>query len=270
MPGCGDPPRLISRCARPLGGAVRPRRARRALELDRIRGARQTDRRRDACAQVDAAAAGLEPADHPAGAAQGREQLVRRAVRSPQGHGAMTDVVNRGALRVLLADSYNELKRVLARRLGSTDAASDVLHETYLRLERFDELVPVANPRAYLLRMALNVAYDYQRTESRLVTAVELDELWRLGDDSADPETVTAARADLALFRAALSELPPRSQAILLAARVEEVSHEVIAERFGISTRMVQFELRRALRHCAKRLKRKIVRRFGPAPADQS
>jgi RNA polymerase sigma factor (sigma-70 family) len=182
----------------------------------------------------------------------------------------MTGSVNRGALRTLLKDNYSDLKRRLARRLGSLDVASDVLHETYLRLERFDGLVPVANPQAYLLRMALNVASDHEQARKRWLTAVELDDLWRLGDDVIDPETIVVSRSELALFKAALSELSPRIQAILIAARVDRLPHEVIAKRFDISTRMVQFELRHALAHCAERLERKIVRRFGPSPANPS
>jgi RNA polymerase sigma factor (sigma-70 family) len=182
----------------------------------------------------------------------------------------MTDMVKRGALRVLLTRSYNDLKHRLARRLGSLDAASDVLHETYLRLERFDGLAPVANPQAYLLRMALNVASDQEYARKRLITAVELDDLWRLGDDAIDPETIVVARSELALFKVALSELSPRARAILIAARVDELPHDVIAKRFNISTRMVQLELRQALEHCAKRLERKVVRRFGPPGANQS
>lgn len=182
----------------------------------------------------------------------------------------MTGSVNRGALKMLLAARYDDLKRLLSRRLGSLDAAGDVLHETYLRLERFDGLAPVANPGAYLLRMALNVASDHENARKRMVTAVEIDDLWRLGDDTIDPEAIMAARSELALFKAALSELSPRSQAILVAARVDEQPHDVIAERFGISTRMVQIELRHALEHCARRLERKVVRRFGPAAANQS
>jgi DNA-directed RNA polymerase specialized sigma24 family protein len=69
----------------------------------------------------------------------------------------MTSNVTRGALRSLLMSKYEELKRVLARRLGSLDVATDVLHDTYLRLERFDEVAHVANPQAYLFRMALAI-----------------------------------------------------------------------------------------------------------------
>jgi RNA polymerase sigma factor (sigma-70 family) len=182
----------------------------------------------------------------------------------------MTESVTRGTLRTLLTESYYDLKRRLARRLGSADAAGDVLHETYLRLERLDELAVVANPQAYLLRMALNAAFDHEHAEKRTLTTIEIDDLWRLGDDAIDPEAIAVGRSELELFKAALSELPQRSQAILIAARVEELPHSVIAARFGISTRLVQLELRRALEHCASRLQRKVIRRFGPPAANQS
>lgn len=182
----------------------------------------------------------------------------------------MTDAMRRGDLRAQLTSGYADLKRRLSRRLGSLDAAGEVLHETYLRLERFEGAVSVANPGAYLLRMALNVASDRRREEGRLLTAVELHELWRLADDAADPETIAAARQEIGVFKAALIELPARSRAILIAARVEELPHQAIAERFGISERMVQYELRRALEHCAARLGRKVVRRFGPTPQNRS
>ena len=81
---------------------------------------------------------------------------------------------------------------------------------------------------------------------------------------------ILAARDDIALFTAALQELPARTRAILIAARVEERTHQAIADLFGISTRMVQNELNRALAHCAARLGRKVVRRFGPSRKNQS
>jgi RNA polymerase sigma factor (sigma-70 family) len=182
----------------------------------------------------------------------------------------MTDTTQRGALTALLTAGYADLRRRLARRLGTLDGASEVLHETYLRLAGTDGAVPVANPAAYLLRTALNVASDRRRDEERYISAVELHDLWRLGDDAIDPETIAAARAEMEQFKAALSELPARCRAILIAARVDGLSHQAIADAFGISTRMVQFELRRALEHCAGRLGRKVVRRFGPRPRQPS
>lgn len=60
-------------------------------------------------------------------------------------------------------------------------------------------------------------------------------------------------------LKRALAQLPPRRRAILIAARVDGLSHETIAERFDISRTMVQKELRRAIRHCVEYLEQRAV-----------
>ena len=60
-------------------------------------------------------------------------------------------------------------------------------------------------------------------------------------------------------MKRALAQLPPRRRAILIAARVDGLSHETIAERFDISRTMVQKELRRAIRHCVEYLEQRAV-----------
>jgi RNA polymerase sigma-70 factor (ECF subfamily) len=67
-----------------------------------------------------------------------------------------------------------------------------------------------------------------------------------------------------------LEELTPRRRMILLASRVEEVTLQEIANRLGISQRLVEIELKHALDHCAERLQRQVVRRFGPKPRETS
>ena len=46
------------------------------------------------------------------------------------------------------------------------DLANDVLHETYLRVDRMEEPPNLAQPNAYLYRMALNIAADGARIPS--------------------------------------------------------------------------------------------------------
>jgi RNA polymerase sigma-70 factor (ECF subfamily) len=67
-----------------------------------------------------------------------------------------------------------------------------------------------------------------------------------------------------------LQELPRRQRAILLAARVEQEPLDAIAARHGISLRMVGKDLKKALQHCADRLDRRVVQRFGPGAGKQS
>lgn len=173
-------------------------------------------------------------------------------------------------LRALLEQGYSALRERLRRRLGSDDLANDVLQETWLRLGRMGDVGVVQKPEAYLFRMVLNVAADHVQAENRRLSYADVNALLHMADDLLDPERIAEARGELVALDLALRELSPRRRAIFIMARAYDVPHEEIARRFRISPRMVEKELSRALDHCSERLDRKVVRRFGPRPREQS
>jgi RNA polymerase sigma factor (sigma-70 family) len=167
-------------------------------------------------------------------------------------------------LRTLM-DDYGPLRSRLARRLGSPDAADDVLQEAYLRLGRLDNVGTIQHPRSYLFRIALNIAADRRRAEARRLERSEVELLLQLDADELDPERIAAARSSVRSLAQALDELPERRRAIFLAARTEGKAIAEIAARFGISTRMVERELKQALDHCRDRLEINLSQTFGPS-----
>lgn len=160
------------------------------------------------------------------------------------------------ALRQLLVDHYDDLRRRLTRRLGSADRASEALHEVYLRLDRSDSPGTVSHPVAYLFRAAANVATDSWRAEGHRPrhVAVGLDEL---RDPAPGPDGIVESRVQLAALAEAIARLPPRQRAILIAARFEGIPRAEIAKRYRISRRMVQTELAQALQACRNHLEGK-------------
>jgi RNA polymerase sigma-70 factor, ECF subfamily len=156
---------------------------------------------------------------------------------------------SRALLRNLLQSQYADLVRRLTRRLGSSDAASEALHDTYLRLERGAEIGPVASPRAYLLRMAANLASNRRRADRRLLTAIEISALVDLPDAAPDPERTAQARADVRAVLRALEALPAVRRDVFLASWAERQPHAEIARRFGLHLRTVQKEIQRAEAH---------------------
>jgi RNA polymerase sigma-70 factor (ECF subfamily) len=160
-------------------------------------------------------------------------------------------------LRGLLVDRYDKLKSRLARRLGSAELAGESLQATYLRLERAGAIEPPANPEAYLLRIALNVAADQRHAQRRQLGLAEIEALRHQDDDELDPGRIAEARLEIDALARALDELPVRRREIFMAARLHELPHAKIATRHGISIRMVERELRCALQHCRDRLGRK-------------
>lgn len=178
---------------------------------------------------------------------------------------------SRTELRALLVAGYADLAHRLARLLGSTDMAEEALQDTYLRLARPGDVGSIHSPRAYLLRMAVNLSRSRQRTERRRLTVAEGDAILERFDEAPGPEQIVEARSDLAALRIALSHMPSRRREIFLAAWAEELPHAQIADRFGVTLRTVQLELKAAAEHCADHLGKKIEKKFvKPVPLTSS
>ncbi|RZL66178.1 MAG: RNA polymerase sigma factor [Variovorax sp.] len=166
------------------------------------------------------------------------------------------------ALRQLLAQRYDDLKRRLAWRLGSVELASDALHDTWVHLEnRKEGSGPVLSPLAYLLRMATNLALDRLQREKRYLSADEVDQMMaEIADPAPGPAEIASARDDIEALSRVIDAMPPRRRAIFLAVRVEEMSNQQAAARFGVSARLVGLELQRAHEYCLAHLPRDVVR----------
>jgi RNA polymerase sigma factor (sigma-70 family) len=147
------------------------------------------------------------------------------------------------SLRHLFVDGYEELKRRLTKRLGSADLAGDAMHDAWLRLENAESIGSVQSPANYLFRIALNAADDHRRQQKRHASAIDIDTLFNLPEDAPTPEETALARSDLEAFKAIMAHLPARRRAIFLAARVGNIPRQEIADRLGISRRLVAKEL---------------------------
>jgi RNA polymerase sigma factor (sigma-70 family) len=174
------------------------------------------------------------------------------------------------ALRKVFLSSYADLVKTITRRLGSRERAEDALHDAYLRLERNGE-VSAQSPRAYLVRMALNIATDSWRTEHRverksgvprqesssILTSFEGDAALNAIDDSPDAERIAVARSEFRRLEVILAELPERRRVIFETVWLEGLSPEEAALRFNLAVRTIQLELKLAREHCFKRFRAK-------------
>ncbi|WP_317200968.1 RNA polymerase sigma factor [Janthinobacterium sp.] len=173
-------------------------------------------------------------------------------------------------LRALFLERYAQFRRHLQNRLGSEDLANDALHETYLRVESMNAPAFIKYPSAYLYRIALNIADDQRKSNARMLSVPEIEGLYELADELADPVRTVEVRAELAALEQALAELPRRRRGIVIAARVDQLPHSEIAQRFGVSPRTVEKELRAGLEHCCERLGKDFVQRYGPGAGKPS
>lgn len=160
-----------------------------------------------------------------------------------------------GTLRSVLVQRYDDLVAMLARRLRSSDLASDALHDVYVHLGSAKEVPVVTNPMGFLFTAALNRARNRQRDDSRLVSAEPLgDAIDILIDEAPSPAQAAEAKSEFAIFERAFMELPPRRRAIFLASINGRLTSREIAQKIGLSKRRVDAELALAREHCARAL----------------
>jgi RNA polymerase sigma factor (sigma-70 family) len=153
-----------------------------------------------------------------------------------------------------LSQRYADLKRRLVRVLGNDDLAGDALQDTWLRLRRMEDAGPILNPRAYLLRMAVNIALNNLRSESRAVPRSEVDALLEIADPTPGPEQTVEARSEMDALLKIMTHMPQRRRDVLLMVRWEGLPQKEVAERLGMTLAAVEHELKRAQDYCTTRM----------------
>lgn len=149
-------------------------------------------------------------------------------------------------------DYEAELIQFLSARLRSSTLAQDLTQELYLKIRALDDGPVVRNSRAYLFRMASNLALDHLRGERRRAELLAEARSF-LGEESdmVTPEQALIAREELARLRRAMEDLPPISRRIFRMSRFDGLSQREIADRVGLSPTAVFKHIRKVMDHLA-------------------
>jgi RNA polymerase sigma factor (sigma-70 family) len=156
-------------------------------------------------------------------------------------------------------EHYDVLKRRLTYRLGSSELAGDVLHDTYVKLAARPDLnASVRSPQSFLLRTAMNAAIDRIRSDSKLLFSDEIEDLLAPDEQAPNPADAAIARIDLEALARVMEKLPRRQRQLLFASRVDGTPQRELAKRYGISLRCVESEIRLAHDFCVEQMRREI------------
>ena len=150
-----------------------------------------------------------------------------------------------GGIEAVFLAHRDELLRFLRAR-GAVDDAEDVLHELWLRA-RSAKPGPIADPLAYVYRMANNLMFDVRRAASRRQLR---DHAWAELSiaDVEFGDRLLLARDQLRAIEGVLAELGERTDRIFRRFRLEGASQHQIAAEMGISLSGVEKHLQKAYR----------------------
>ncbi|MDE2562725.1 MAG: RNA polymerase sigma factor [Sphingomonadales bacterium] len=145
----------------------------------------------------------------------------------------------------------SRLLRYLERRAGQ-DAAPDLVQEVFLRAMGSGESRRLANPAAFLQRIARNLLIDRARKRARDNVVVFPFEEERDIARPAEQEWGLEAADLLKLYEAAIDDLPEKTRRVFLMHRVDELSYRDIHRKLGISIATVEYHMIKALAHIAR------------------
>lgn len=157
------------------------------------------------------------------------------------------------AFRVFYERTARQVWAYLARTSGSSQAADDLLQETFYRFLRAGRIFESDDHRRnYLFRIATNLVLDARRRAHVVFVEPPDEDDPGAAGTSVDEGERAARRAD---FTRAMSRLKPRDRSLLWLAYAHGASHAEIARSLGVKTSSIKALLSRARRRLAGFLK---------------
>lgn len=160
-------------------------------------------------------------------------------------------------------DEFETLYRQYSREVWASayarwmdaDLALDITQEAFLRLWRqYEAGEIIQNPRAWLLRVARNLAEDQAKSAFRRNGTQPPEQMNGVGSHDMPPLEKLERDEVFAQIRAVLEELPPGDREILTLRYALDHDAPVIAGMLGINVTAVHMRLSRARQRLAERL----------------
>ena len=155
----------------------------------------------------------------------------------------------------LYARHSREVWALAYARWMDADLARDVAQEAFLRLwKSWQDGEAILNPRAWLLRVARNLAEDFAKSAFRRNGTQPPEQLNGVHGHEPPPADRLEREETFARLRALIGELPESDRALLTLRYAFDYDASRIADMLGINTTAVHMRLSRARQRLAQKL----------------
>jgi len=155
-----------------------------------------------------------------------------------------------GNVDAFVREHQAELLNFFRGRVTRPQDAADLAQESWSRLMHY-RLDTIASSRGLLFTIARNVLKNHWRWSAlrQIEQSTDFTEL-EVSSDAPGPDRHLQAALDLEALEAAVVALPPKCRTVFLLSRIEGLSNAEVAQRCGISVKMVEKHLAKAIVAC--------------------
>jgi RNA polymerase sigma factor (sigma-70 family) len=147
------------------------------------------------------------------------------------------------------------LERYLRRNWRDQSEVQDIRQDVYIRVYESALRERPFNPKHFVFQVARNLMIDRLRRKNVVSFDSFADfEAVDAGEELPDLERSTAARQEVNILLAALTELPPRCREVMTLRKIEGLSQREVAKKMGITEDTVERQVSKGVRLLAKSL----------------
>ncbi len=136
-----------------------------------------------------------------------------------------------GKLLELLEKSGATFYRLLTRLTLREDVAEELMQELFIKLSNTNDLNDVKNLSAYARRAAINLAFDWRRSQKR--NALGLDRLNKPASNDNSPLAKLVQREELQEILNAIEQVNTPAREVFVMRYIQQESYDDIAKQLG-------------------------------------
>ena len=150
-------------------------------------------------------------------------------------------------------ENQSVVRRIVAKYRSNKEDVEDLVQDTFLKCFAADLKQTIHDPKAFIFRVAKNVAIS-EAKRKRHSTTHSIEDLGGIEvyEDvrQVSPERQVEEKRKLVLFSHALAELPPELRCALVMRKIDGLKFKQIATRLGVSVSTVEKRVATALLRC--------------------
>ena len=146
----------------------------------------------------------------------------------------------------LLQEEKPRLLRFIKNRVPSNQEPEDIFQEA-----------STSDPVGYTYRVVMNIINDFYRNQEEVQSLHELPEN-TFASEAPQPERVIAAKQRLEMFMTCVASLPEETRNLIVLRKVHGLTNGQIAARLGLSGKVIEKRINRAMKSIEGRMEQSI------------